>query len=302
MTTGSQITAVDFKTIQDKAESLLGVGSGSRGYGQSIQSTDYSPGTTITREQWELLKNDIVNIRTHQDGSPPAIIGVNVGDVIRFGVTAPNNNYNSIVETAIANRFNIGPGRSIVSAVSTQTTSSVWSNSASCVITATFSSANQARYFFNSGGKIRVSATRIGGLSNAQNNFWTNLLASIGIREFGAATDPTVNFYTLTNSYQLFYQNSASSPYASNRYRLEAKCNVSNNSTGTATTVDIRVTLVDGYVDPGNSTYDIPNTSDTVTGNLSIIVEELKASGQLVPSGTFTITSPSYSVSSIAVL
>jgi hypothetical protein len=301
MTTGSEITAAGFKTIQDKAESLLGVGSGSRGYGQTVQSADYSPGTAITKEQWDLLKNDIINIRTHQDGSTPPIIQINAGDVIRFGVTSPNTNYNSLLETAIANRFNIGPGRSIVSAISTQSTNSTWSNSVSCVITATFSNSNQARYFFNSGGKLRISASRTGGLSNAQNNFWTNLLASVGIREFGAATDPFVNFYTLTNSYQIFYQNSSSSPYAANRYRLEAKCNVSNNSTGTANVVDIRVTLVDGYVDPGNTLYDIPNTGDAVTGTLTIIVDELKASGQLVPAGIFTITSPTYSVSAIAV-
>jgi hypothetical protein len=80
---------------------------------------------------------------------------------------------------------------------------------------------------------------------------------------------------------------------------LEARCNVANNSSGTATTVELRIVLTDGYVDPGNSIGDNPNTIDRVTGTLTITVEELKASGSLIPTGTFTITSPSYSLSTI---
>lgn len=294
MTTGSDITAAGFKAIQDKAESLLGIGSASRGYGQTVQSTDYAVGTRIEKAQWDLLRFDIINIRTHQDGVPPPIVTVNVGDVISYGASSPNTNYDTLLEQAIANRFNIGAGRSMLSAVDTKTFSSAWSTQAQCTITVTFSNSNQARYFFNSGGKIRVSASRSGGSGTAQDGAWTNLLNAIGIREFGAATDPFVNFYTLTNSYQIYYQNSATTPYSANNYRLEARCNVSNNSSGTATVVELKVTLNDSYVDPG-----APAPGDLVTGTLTVVVEELKATGSLVPSGTFTITSPSYSVSSI---
>ena len=294
MATGSDITAASFKTIQDKAESLLGTGTGSRGYGQSVQSIDYAPETRIEKAQWDLLRFDIINIRTHQDGAPPSIVTVNVGDVISFGASSPNNNYDTLLEQAIANRFNIGPGRSIVSAVDTKTFTSSWSTIAQCTITVTFLNSNDARYFFNSGGKIRVSSSRTGGSSSQQNGAWTNFLSSVGSRDFGAGTNPTVNFYTLTNSYQTYYQSAATTPYSANTYQLAARCNVSNNSGGTATSVEIRVSLNDTYADPGP-----PAPGDLVDGTLSIIFEELKATGNLVPSGTFTITSPSYSVSNI---
>lgn len=294
MTIGSDITAASFKTIQDKAESLLGVGSASRGYGQTVQSTDYAVGTRIEKAQWDLLRFDIINIRTHQDGSPPAIVNVNVGDVISFGASSPNTNYDTLLEQAIANRFNIGPGRSIVSAIDTKTFTSSWATQASCTLTATFSNANQARYFFNSGGKIRVNATRIGGTTSQQNNAWTNALAATGTVQFGAATNPTINFYSLTNVYQTCFQNSLTTPYSANNFRLEARCNVANNSSGTATVVELRVTLNDTYVD-----VDPSPPGDLVDGTLTMNFEELKATGSLVPSGTFTITSPSYSVSSI---
>lgn len=294
MTTGTDITAASFKTIQDKAERLLGVGTGSQGYGQTVQSTDYAVGTRIEKAQWDLLRYDIINIRTHQDGAPPSIVEINTGDVISYGAASPNTNYNTLLETAIANRFNIGPGRSILSSIDTKTYTAGWATKAECTITVTFANANQARYFFNSGGKIRVFSSRTGGTVSQQNNAWTNLLNSVGSRDFGAATDPFVNFYTLTNAYQIYYQSSSTTPYSANNYRLEARCNVTNNANGTATSVDLKVTLNDSYVDTDPSP-----PGDLVNGTLSIVFEELKATGNLIPSGTFTITSPSYSVSSI---
>jgi hypothetical protein len=122
-------------------------------------------------------------------------------------------------------------------------------------------------------------------------------LNSVGTRSFGAGTDPTVNYYTLTNSYQTFYQDSLSSPYSANNYRLEAKTDVANNSTGTATQVQIRITLTDTYTDPGPEPS--PPPGDSVSGTLTVNVAEVKASGLLQPSGNFTVTGPTYSLSSI---
>lgn len=294
MTIGSEILASDYVTIQNNAQSILGTGSASQGYGQAISSSDVFTGNQITKAQWDLLRYDIVNIRVHQDGVLPTIVTVNVGDPIGFGAGAPNTNYRTLMETAIANRFNVASNQSAISAINTITYSSSWSTTAQATITATFSTANEARYFFNSGGKIRITTSRSGGTVSQQNNAWTNLLNSVGMQEFGAATNPFVNFYTLTNSYQIFYQSSATTPYSANNYRLEARCNVSDNSNGTATIVEIKVTLNDAYVDLG-----LPAPGDSVTGTLTMVFEELKAVGQLIPSGSFTITSPSYSVSSI---
>jgi len=294
MTIGSEILASDYVTIQNNAQSILGSGIGSQGYGQAVSSSDVFTGNQITKAQWDLLRYDIVNIRVHQDGVLPTIVTVNVGDPIGFGAGAPNTNYSTLMETAIANRFNVASNQSIVSAIDTLSFTSSWATTAQATLTATFSTADEARYFFNSGGKIRITTSRSGGTVSQQNNAWTNLLNSVGMQSFGAATNPFVNFYTLTNSYQIFYQSSATTPYSANNYRLEARCNVSNNSNGTATTVEIKVSLNDSYVDTDPSP-----PSDLVTGTLSMVFEELKASGQLIPSGSFAITSPEYSVSSI---
>ena len=164
-------------------------------------------------------------------------------------------------------------------------------------MTCDFPDATTARHFFNSGGKIRITSALTAGVATAQVNAWVNFLNSVGTRSFGAGTNPTVNYYTLTNSYQIFYQDSLSSPYSANNYKLEARSNVANNSTGTATQVQIRVTLTDTYTDTGPAPN--PPPGDSVEGTLTVNVAEVKASGLLQPSGNFTITSPTYSLSSI---
>lgn len=300
MTTGSRIFASDYVAIQDKAQALLGIGSGSRGYGQTVQSSDVFVGNEITKVQWDLLRFDIINIRLHQDGVLPDIVTVNKGDPIVFGANHPNTNYNTLVETAITNKFQVAGSQSVVNSKGSVSYSSSWSNSAQFTLTVTGvgvtnnDKADNLRYFFNSGGKVRISSSISGGSNTAQVNAWKNILTSVATKAFGADTDPLINYYTLTNSFQTYFQESLSTPYSANSYRLEARTDVSNNSNGTATTLFLRVSLNDDYVDTQPSP-----PSDLVDGTLTIAVEELKAAGTLIPSGSFTITSPVYSLSSI---
>ena len=302
MTTGTNILASQFVTIQDKAQSLLGTGSGTRGYGQTVLSSDVFTGNNITKAQWDQIKFDIINIKFHQDGNVPPVVTVNVGDPIGFGPSSPNTNYDILLEDAIVKRFLIAGSQSVTSAKASETYSSPWATQAQATLTVTFADANQGRYFFNSGGKIRFVTSLVGAVSTAQVNAWVNFLNSVGTQSFGADTDPTVNYYTLTNSYQTYYQNFLSSSYSANSYKLEARCNVANNSSGTATQLELRVTLLDSYVDPDTFNPGPPTfpPGDVVNGTLTIAVSELKASGQLQPSGTFSITSPTYSLSSIS--
>jgi hypothetical protein len=301
MTTGSQITAAGLKTIQDKVDLLLGTGSGTRGYGQYVLSVDYPIGELIKKDHWDAIRYDIINILTHQEGATPSVISVNVGDLITYGPGSPNSAYDLLLETASANRFNLGPGQSVVTSRGTQSNSTTWKDYAYCVITLTFADANRARHFFNSGSKVRISSTRTGGSSTNQNTSWTNLLVSAGTKEFGAATGP-VNFYTLTDSFQDYYSTSGTTPYSSNKYRLQARTpGVADNSSGTANVVELRVYFEDLYIDKDILSGFPAGTnppSGFVDGTITVSIEELRAAGLLAPTGSFTISPPSYSVSS----
>lgn len=299
MASGSNIEDTDFNTIQDKAQLLMGTGSGSRGYGQTVQSTDVYQGNLITKAQWDLIKYDIINIKLHQDGVTPPVVSVNFGDPIGYGASSPNTNYDLLLEDAIAKRFLVASSQSVVAAKSSQTYTTPWSTQAQATLTVTFANANEGRYFFNSGGKVRFTTSLVGAVTTPQITAWVNFLSSVGTVSFGADTDPAINYYTLTNTYQTYYQSFLSSSYSANSYKLEAKTDVANNSTGTATVLQLRVTLLDSYIDPDVAFGASFPPADVVNGTLTIAASELKASGQLQPSGTFSITSPTYSLSSI---
>lgn len=290
----AEIDDLDFNTLRNKIIEVIGNGAGTYGYGQAIQSSQVFQGNIITKTQWDGLRFDLVNILIHQTGVTPTLIEVARGSVIGEDAGDPLQAYGRAIDTARINRFLLAAGQSTITAVSTKTYTSTWSSSASMTVQLTFGSADNARFFFNSGGKIRFTSTRTGGSSTAQNNAWSNILASAGVVEFGADSE-TLDFYTLTNSYQTRFQSFLSTPYSANNYKIESLCNVANNSTGTATSITFRIVWSDTYIDafPG-----IP-PEDIVDGTLSLSVEEVKASGVLQPAGSFSITSPSYTVSNI---
>jgi hypothetical protein len=300
-----RIAATDYNAIRNKIVAILGTGSGQQGYGQPIASSSVFAGNNITKSQWDLLRYDLVNAKVHQDGVLPSIVTIASGDFIGYGAGYPNTNYDSIAEQAILNRFNIGAGQSVLSLASMTgetapgeiSRTGSWTTQSQCTLTVTFSDANDARYFFNSGGKIRFTSSRTGGVTSAQNTAWTNLLSTtVGTVIFGAQTPATANFYTLTTSYQQWYTVSSSTPYSANFYGIEALCNCTDptNVNGTASVVTFRITWGDSYLD-----VDPTPPGDLVDGTLSLTVEEFKASGSLIPSGSFAITSPSYSISAI---
>jgi len=289
------ILASDYNTLQSRAETLLASGLGTFGYGQTVQSSAVFQGNTILASHWDNLANDIKSIYIHQTGNTPAIRDVAPGDLIDDTSADPKINYANLLSNLESNKFDLAPTQSLITAIDTKTYSSSWSSLVSMTVTATFSTANEARFFFNSGGKIRLEGSRTGGSLVAQNDFWSSLLSSVAARDFGADTNPNVNFYTLTNNFQTYYEEAASSPYASNRVLLEAKCDVANNATGTATEVELKLSYIDDYTDPGT-----PAPGDLVDGTIAIDVTEIKASGNLQPSGSFSITSPSFTVSNIS--
>jgi len=295
------ITIADYSTLRSSAISIIGNGSATFGYGQPIQSVEKIAHEKISQTDWDLLRYDIVNARTHQDGVAPTITDINEGEILSF---TNNAQYSGLASTAVSNRFNIGSGRFLTESAVSSTRSTSWNTLVVCEVTATFANADLCRWFFNSGGQIRIQSSRTGGTSNAQNNDWSSLTTAAGMQAFGSQTPSAgfspmngQNFYRLTNSYQNFYSLSSSAPYSANSYNLDAKCDVANNSSGTATTVFIRVRFVDNYTDPGP--LGPPFTGDDVDGTLTVTVTEKRATGPLVPSGTFTITRPTYSITAI---
>jgi hypothetical protein len=263
----------------------------------------------VTAAQWGNLRWDIFNTLVHQNGTNPSIVTVATGDTIRFGAANPNNAYDTLANTLTTNRFALGAGQFVTEGLGSRQSTAAWISQKYIDITYTFSTSAAARFFFNSGGLLRITSSRSGGLSTAQNTAWSNLLTAAGTQSFGGQTPGAgfspmngTNFYRLTSGYQTYHTSTSSTPYGSNNYQLQAASNVADNSTGTVNIVYIRVLFTDGYVDPGNSGLgDNPNTIDGIDGTLTVSSDMIRPSGVMqVPPGTatFTIAGPSSNLAS----
>lgn len=288
----------DYNDIRNTIVAVMSTGSATQGYGQALISNATAVGEFVSKAEWDKLRFDIVNAIVHQTGSVPAITVVTESDLVRYDAAQPNFQYQTLANQANTNRFDVAAGQYVVESRGSQSNSVAFSSSVSASVTVTFTNSNQARWFFNSGGKIRFSSAFSSSLGTTQSQAWTTLLASLGTVSFGGNT-PAVNFYSLTNSDQTFYSQGTSGTYSMNRWTLQARCNVSNNSSGTANQVVFTSIWQDIYTDPGD-----PPPGDAVAGTMSISISQLRAQGALYPNlvpQSFSAPSPvSVSIGAIA--
>lgn len=185
----------------------------------------------------------------------------------------------------------------MVSLVGTEELTDTWNAQATATLTMTFTSVNEAKYFFSSGGKLKFTSRLENGSPTMQNSEWTNLLLAAGSQEFTGYWKDEFNYYKLTDVYQTVYTYIASAPYTSNYYKIEAKCNLIDNTLGGATEVMFRFIWRDdysrNYIGWNNYIY----TESGIDGTLSITVEEIKG---VAPSTEPIVISPSYVLSSIS--
>jgi hypothetical protein len=301
------ISQADYNNIRNKVVGVLGVGSGNSGYGQPLNSTAVAEGSRVTINEYANLRFDIINAWVHQVGSAPSPVAVSVGNTVRFSaVDAPVTTYDALANTLVTNRFNVGTGQSAVSIPANNTSSrtwtgvsgDVWRNQIGTTFTVTWPTAEEARFFFNSGGQVRITSSRTPQtLTTQQANSWTTLLNNAGTVSFGgnnpsAGTSPSDgrNWFRLTSSLLEYHRTAGSTPYGSNIYVLGARTtDVANNASGTARTAQFVVAFGDFYTDPGP-----PDPGDAVDGIFTVSVSLVYATGILVPSGfgNFTVTLP----------
>lgn len=316
MATYDKIKPTEYNVIQNTVATVLGTGSGQYGYGQTVQSSQVDISKKVTVAQFANLRYDILNAYDHLYATTPS--GVNaktVSEKIKFSTTTEPITYwqtvaNGIV--SVARQPAIATRRRTVNHGTTNTTwpgpyGATWNTRLVALVTVSFTSASQARAFWNSGSSFDFTSTRSGGSSTAQNTSWTNLLNASGTPQFGgnfpgAGVSPQNGFnaYRLTNAYvNPAFTFTASSPYALNTWRIYARTvDVTNNSSGTARQFEFRVEWNDDHVGLGFPTVG----PDSVDGTMSLNVTTTEATGTLVPAGlgNFSIETPSVFVGGIA--
>ena len=315
---GQLIQVNDFNSIRTKINNVMGIGTD--GYGQALTSIDATNSTIQTATFWNNLRIDLAKCRGHQTGNnellnllEPVSTTPSAGQVQVIS-EAVRSQYDTMADACVTNNRVVASGQgspeSITNGVGTRSTN--WKVKITHSVTTAFTSALEARYFFNAGGQIRFSGSRAGTAANTKDTSWTNLLqqqgtiymdyTSTGQAIAGTPTNllgttTAIGFFDLTTTNQQIYiKNAAAGTYAENNYRILARLNTAFGSGTEPTSVIFTIEFNDadtgdqqgGYL-PG------PAVDEFVTGTLTSTVSMFRPSGSNVSVTGPTISSPTFS-------
>ena len=259
------------------------------GYGQTVPGVDtVGVGGTISGDNWSNMLSAIKKSATHLglSISPALPDQVNIGDIV------------AIIPQLQASLSAIRDGRMNASAAGlaiankgSVTRTAPWTSTISQTITVNFQSWDRMRYFFNTGGEVRVSYN-LTGASNRRSLYWRTLFDTMGhiildhSRCFSTGLGQTFNLgaYDLTTTNRkIFEYNSGSGIYAYlyNSDLLEVSARF-NAAPGLATSIIITITLVQGA-----------SANEVVSGvTLTATAQERRANnlGVSIPTNQFTMT------------
>jgi hypothetical protein len=179
---GNPVAASDYNALFTTLASVYGVGSGDAGYGQTQYTlAAVAAGGKIGSAEWTALRDALAVCRQSQTGSVPSLVPptavLEAGDkVVAHESSSPSSNaydLDSEVSAAYMNRFTANSlATGSLSGASSATRSGSWGGDATdgiqLVFDVTWSSTDEARYFFNSGGEsicpspVRRRRTRTG--------------------------------------------------------------------------------------------------------------------------------------------
>jgi len=290
---------------QNAVAALLGIGYATRGYGYTSLAMPLPVvGTPIVPSHWNTLHSALTLLNEHTGLGLTLEPTVSTGGLIQaFDGSGSRIDLPTVISQLDASRFYADVGQMSLTNVLNSVRTSSW-NYASNVyheFTVDFGSEDAARYFFNTGGSIYVSATRTSGLDSQMNlavtqmldEMGTIILSGEGVTYTGINGNVTpIGYYNLNNtSEQIFsHYGDSSSMYSNISYILTAKVENYvglNGGNGSLIRFQAIFRLDDYSTDAYPYTYDVP----TVTGILTSSVNSYWATGVIgVPQPTFTTT------------
>lgn len=260
------IQATDYNTLAFTNPSVgghLGTGTGNHGLGQSTSAiSTLATGATVTALQWTGLVSAINSVLNHQGQSVIA-----PSPSIAAGSTVT---YYNVISTGTATAYNNAGTTGVAltdGAANTTSYASAWgtSGSRSLVFTqsVTFASGDAARYFFNAGGKIKLSLAQSGG-GTTRDLDWRALATACGSVQFGynattkvggsgstsvlLSTAGTGGYWAGTGSYVVhFRQYDSSVGYTTDYVQIEYYWS-GTAANGGSPVLNIKTTWVNGHV------------------------------------------------------
>ena len=255
---------------------FAGTGSGVYGLGQTALGL-VNAGDTITAAQWNSLFTAMANIANHTNDTLTSTGAVTAGDTI--AVKAALEADLATLAASVAAGSPNATALTTSSALQTVTTASEgWDSTANQEVSITWSTADAMRFYFNQGGKVRITVGTTQDSTNPKDQAFIDLGTAIGNLDIAAqattrsgtgetlTTDGLANgFHDLTTGYTtILTLTSDNSNYESNSVRIQAKLDA---AVGTAVTMTIQMTATDSAADDqytgGNTSGIAPAIKDT---------------------------------------
>jgi len=262
------IEATDFNTLvganpetgANKLNTVWATGGTTAGYGQTAVAQVAGGDTVIATGQWNALVANTASAAAHSGSSITAVSAPTSGGTVTYLSAIPTN-----LTTIYTNRRNAAAVGSTSTSTATRSTS--WQDALTFTHTVTFASGDAARYFFNSGGQIKMTASHPTGaginllfsdlasnagtvVQSAPNSGTVSIAGTAysGISKVGGGgTAPTIDankgyFGLTTSNATVFTQTASSGPsgYLSSFLRYIVKSNGAqgaNGDTGSVITI-----------------------------------------------------------------
>ena len=250
---------------------FAGTGATVYGLGQPAIPTVAGGTTTVAAAQWNSLLAGLDSIANHTNDTMTARTAVTAGDTIaiKSAVVADLATLAASVAGGSVNATAISVGSELQSSRA----SGRFAGSHIVEHTVTFANANNMRFFFNAGGKIRVNLTRVangGSSATSKDDSVDEMITAMGdfdiasIASTRSGTTETlttdglaIGFQDVTTSYQtVFLLTQANGTYTSMTLKGEIKGNATAGSTANVT---IKMSLTDA--DSGDILYTDGNVS-----------------------------------------
>jgi hypothetical protein len=167
---GGLIAATDYNgfvganpaTGSGTINAVWGIGNGQYGYGQTAITQAAATAGLITATQWASLINAMNSISNHQSGTGTGFTVPTTGATVTY-LSALSTDLGTYYTNALNATTNgtTTPGSTIAGTAITATNNTTYGPTTFATRTVTFASADQARYFFNAGGKLNFVITGV---------------------------------------------------------------------------------------------------------------------------------------------
>jgi hypothetical protein len=288
---------------------IAGTGAGEYGLGQT-ELPSVAAADTIQAAQWNSLFTFMNNIQNHTNISAlTSTTAAAAGDVI--AIKAALETDLTALAAAVAGGSTGADALTTSAALQTVTTAAEgWDSGSDATqeVSITFGSADKMRWFFNAGGKARITVGIVAAVEQGKDTAFKDLGTAIGNLDIASLTTSrsgtgetlttnglALGMRDLTTNYQtLLKLTSDNSTYTSNTVEIFAKLDAAVDS---AVTMTIKMVATDGASD-----------AQYTAGNTSSVAAAIKDTPKMVttlfavtPNFTQGLTDPTYSITSATV-